>query len=124
MCRQRPRRTRRSSPNGWTSGRRAKCVPSPIPRRMRATCACTPRPPAFLAWVEVYVGGRWYLCEPSGTAIPMGSIRLASGRDAADAAFASIFGGVEWQAALVEIEAIEGADGIRRLPAWFEHALS
>jgi transglutaminase-like putative cysteine protease len=81
-------------------------------------------PPDFHAYVEVYVGRRWYLFDPSGTAIPMGFIRLASGRDAADAAFASIFGSVEWQTPQVEIEAIEGADGVRRLPALCEDALS
>jgi transglutaminase-like putative cysteine protease len=81
-------------------------------------------PPDFHAYVEAYVGGRWFMFDPSGTAIPMGFIRLASGRDAADAAFASIFGSVEWQTPLVGIEAIEGADGIRRLPTLCEDALS
>jgi transglutaminase-like putative cysteine protease len=81
-------------------------------------------PPDFHAYVEVYVGGRWYLFDPSGTAIPMGFIRLASGRDAADAAFASIFGSVEWQTPVVEIEAIEGSDGGLRVPALCDEALS
>jgi transglutaminase-like putative cysteine protease len=74
--------------------------------------------------VEAYVGHRWYLFDPSGTAIPMGFIRLATGRDAADAAFASIFGGVEWQRPLIEIEAIAGEDGVTRLPERCEDALS
>lgn len=81
-------------------------------------------PPDFHAYVEAYVGNRWYLFDPSGTAIPMGFIRLATGRDAADAAFASIFGSVEWQSPVVEIEAIDGPDGIRRVPAHCEDALS
>jgi Transglutaminase-like superfamily len=51
-------------------------------------------PPDFHAYVEVFLGGRWYLFDPSGTAIPMGLVRLATGRDAADVAFASMFGGV------------------------------
>ena len=81
-------------------------------------------PPDFHAYVEAYVGDRWYLFDPSGTAIPMGFIRLATGRDAADAAFASIFGSVEWQTPQVVIEAIAGADGIRRIPVHCEDALS
>ena len=81
-------------------------------------------PPDFHAYVEAYVGERWYLFDPSGTAIPMGFIRLATGRDAADAAFASIFGSVEWQTPQVEIEAVAGADGVRRVPEHCEDALS
>ncbi|HVZ45702.1 MAG TPA: transglutaminase family protein [Ramlibacter sp.] len=81
-------------------------------------------PPDFHAYVEVYVGGAWYLFDPSGTAIPMGFIRLATGRDAADAAFASIFGSVEWKTPVIEIEAIAGADGVRRIPEHCEDALS
>jgi len=81
-------------------------------------------PPDFHAYVEAYVGGRWYLFDPSGTAIPMGFVRLGTGRDAADAAFSSIFGSVRWQTPVVEIEAIEGADGIRRLPVICGDALS
>jgi transglutaminase-like putative cysteine protease len=81
-------------------------------------------PPDFHAYVEAYVGNRWYMFDPSGTAIPMGFIRLATGRDAADCAFASIFGSVEWQSPLIEIEAIAGADGVLRAPELCEDALS
>jgi len=51
-------------------------------------------PPDFHAYVEVYVGDRWYIFDPSGTGIPLGFVRIGTGRDAADAAFATIFGGV------------------------------
>jgi hypothetical protein len=81
-------------------------------------------PPDFHAYVEAYVGNRWYLFDPSGTAIPMGFIRLATGRDAADAAFASIFGGVEWKSPLIGIEAIAGEDGVCREPEHSGNALS
>ena len=81
-------------------------------------------PPDFHAYVEAYVGDRWYVFDPSGTAIPMGFIRLATGRDAADAAFASIFGSVEWKTPIVEIEAIAGEDGICRVPEHCAEALS
>jgi transglutaminase-like putative cysteine protease len=49
-------------------------------------------PPDFHAYVEVYLGHRWYIFDPSGTAIPMGFIRIGTGRDAADVSFATIFG--------------------------------
>ena len=81
-------------------------------------------PPDFHAYVEAYVGHRWYLFDPSGTAVPMGFIRLATGRDAAEAAFASIFGSVKWQTPLIGIEAIAGADGVCRVPVHCENALS
>jgi hypothetical protein len=51
-------------------------------------------PPDFHAYVEVYVGDRWYIVDPSGTGIPMGFVRIGTGRDAADVAFATIFGAV------------------------------
>ncbi len=51
-------------------------------------------PPDFHAYVEVYLSDRWYLFDPSGTAIPMGLVRFGTGRDAADVAFATIFGSV------------------------------
>ena len=81
-------------------------------------------PPDFHAYVEVYVGDRWYMFDPSGTAIPMGFIRLATGRDAADCAFASIFGSVKWEIPLIKIEAIGGPDDICRVPEHCEDALS
>lgn len=52
-------------------------------------------PPDFHAYVEVYLGDRWYIFDPSGTSIPMGFVRVGTGRDAADVAFATIFGGVK-----------------------------
>ncbi len=81
-------------------------------------------PQDFHAYVEAYVGHRWFLFDPSGTAIPMGFIRLATGRDAADAAFASIFGNVGWHSPIIEIEAIEGEDGVCRVPVHSASALS
>jgi len=51
-------------------------------------------PPDFHAYVEVFLGDRWYIFDPSGTAIPMAFIRFGTGRDAADVAFATIFGAV------------------------------
>lgn len=81
-------------------------------------------PPDFHAYVEAYVGRRWYMFDPSGTAIPMGFVRIASGRDAADSAYASIFGAVRPLDRALRIEAVRGADGVLRLPWRTPDALS
>lgn len=81
-------------------------------------------PPDFHAYVEVYLGDRWYIFDPSGTAIPMGLVRVGTGRDAADVAFATVFGGVQSKAPLVRAFAIENrALGIA-LPSHSTQALS
>ena len=64
-------------------------------------------PPDFHAYVEAYLGDRWYIFDPSGTAIPMGFVRFGTGRDAADVAFATIFGGVASQAPVIRTTAVE-----------------
>lgn len=81
-------------------------------------------PPDFHAYVEVYLGHRWYIFDPSGTGIPMGFVRLGTGRDAADVAFATVFGGVRVQAPLISGVAVEdSARGLLR-PQHCDDALS
>lgn len=65
-------------------------------------------PPDFHAYVEVYLGDRWYLFDASGTGIPMGFLRLGTGRDAADVAFATIFGDVQAMAPFIRVNALQG----------------
>lgn len=67
-------------------------------------------PPDFHAYAEVYLGDRWYLFDPSGTGIPMGFLRLGTGRDAADVAFASLFGRVKATAPRIANRALVDAD--------------
>lgn len=81
-------------------------------------------PPDFHAYVEVYLGGRWYLFDPSGTAIPMAFVRVACGHDASDAAFATIFGPVACQAPVIRVEALPDDLGRLRLPQHSALALS
>jgi transglutaminase-like putative cysteine protease len=81
-------------------------------------------PTDFHAYVEVYLGDRWYLFDPSGTAIPMGFVRIGTGRDAADVAFATIFGTVMSSAPRISIEAIPGDDGRLVTPRHRSEALS
>jgi len=81
-------------------------------------------PPDFHAYVEAWLADRWYLFDPSGTAIPMGFVRLATSRDAADAAFATIFGSVQSEAPRVHIEAVANDQGVLLLPVHCPDALS
>jgi transglutaminase-like putative cysteine protease len=81
-------------------------------------------PTDFHAYVEAYLGDRWYIFDPSGTAIPMGFVRFGSGRDAADVAFATIFGSVRSCAPRISIEAVPGADGCLRVPYHCAEAVS
>ena len=65
-------------------------------------------PPDFHAYAEVYLDGRWYIFDPSGTALPMGFMRFGVGRDAADVAFATMFGSVVAGPPVIHIHAVEG----------------
>jgi transglutaminase-like putative cysteine protease len=79
-------------------------------------------PPDFHAYVEAYLGDRWYLFDASGPAIPMGVMRIGTGRDAADVAFATIFGDVVAKAPTLHTQALE--DGDSQLPELCSDALS
>ena len=81
-------------------------------------------PTDFHAYVEAFLGGRWYMFDPSGTAIPMGFVRFGTGRDAADVAFATIFGSVASQAPVITIEAVEDAAAGLVMPRHCAEALS
>ena len=81
-------------------------------------------PPDFHAYVEAWLGNRWYLFDPSGTAIPMGLLRIATSHDAADAAFATIFGAVQSEAPLIHYEVIANDQGVLNLPFHTTDAMS
>ena len=81
-------------------------------------------PTDFHAYVEVFLGNRWFIFDASGVAVPMGFVRFGTGRDAADAAFATIFGGVVGTAPVMHIEAIPNAAGVLVLPQHVPFALS
>lgn len=52
-----------------------------------------PYPPGdFAAWMEVYIGGGWYVFDPRNNAPRIGRVLLARGRDACDVAIATTFG--------------------------------
>jgi transglutaminase-like putative cysteine protease len=81
-------------------------------------------PTDFHAYVEAFLGGRWYMFDPSGTAIPMGFVRFGTGRDAADVSFATIFGSVASQAPVIHVEALEDASKGFVMPYHCAEALS
>ena len=81
-------------------------------------------PPDFHAYVEVYLGGRWYMFDPSGTSIPMGFVRFGVGRDAADVPFATIFGSVQSSAPIVDVRAVVDAKQNLVLPYHCVEAIS
>ncbi|GAB7548483.1 transglutaminase-like domain-containing protein [Cupriavidus sp. CuC1] len=66
-------------------------------------------PPDFHAFVEVFLSGRWYLVDPSGTSIPTGLLRIGTGRDAGEIPFAAIFGKVESERPFVQVHAVTDA---------------
>ena len=49
-------------------------------------------PPDFHAVFEAYVGDRWVVLDPTRMSPPERLVRIASGRDAKDVAFATLFG--------------------------------
>ncbi len=46
----------------------------------------------FSAWMEVYLGGRWYAFDPRHNRRRIGRIVVARGRDASDVALTTVFG--------------------------------
>ena len=81
-------------------------------------------PTDFHAYVEVMLSGRWYLFDPSGVSPPMGLLRLGTGRDAADASFATVFGAVLSNSPVISIEAIVDEDQGMHLPRHRAEVLS
>lgn len=49
-------------------------------------------PMDFSAWMEVYLGGRWFTFDPRNNVPRIGHILIAQGRDAADVPISNVFG--------------------------------
>ncbi len=81
-------------------------------------------PTDFHAYVEVFLSGRWYMFDPSGTAIPMGFVRIGTGRDAADVSFATIFGGVTSAPPTISVKALTAPGRLWEEPRRRGEALS
>lgn len=69
------------------------CKALNIPARMVSGYAIfSDPPPDFHAVFEAYVGGQWIMFDPTGMTPIEHVVRIATGRDAKDVAFATIFG--------------------------------
>jgi transglutaminase-like putative cysteine protease len=80
--------------------------------------------PDFHAYVEVFLRDRWYAFDPTGITAPMGLVRIGTGRDAADVAFATMFGAVRSQAPIITISALDDAANGFQLPQHSQQGLS
>jgi transglutaminase-like putative cysteine protease len=78
----------------------------------------------FHAYVEVFLGDRWYLFDPTGISPRMGLVRIGTGRDAADVSFATMFGTIASRPPLINIEAVDDAANGFSLPQRIPEALS
>lgn len=79
-----------------------------IPARFVSCYAWQLEPQDFHAVFEAYLGDRWYLFDPTRMAALDGMVRIGCGRDAADTAFATIYGQVTPQPIKVWSETLEG----------------
>jgi transglutaminase-like putative cysteine protease len=86
----------------------ALCRALNIPARYFAGYAYQLEPPDFHACFECFIGGSWTVFDATELAHLNGLVRIGTGRDAADAAVASIFGSVMCQRIAVTCELGEG----------------
>ncbi len=70
----------------------ALCRALGIPARYVAGYAVDLQPPDFHGFCEVWLGDAWYLFDATRLAPVSGFVRIGTGRDAADASFATIIG--------------------------------
>jgi transglutaminase-like putative cysteine protease len=68
------------------------CRALSIPARYVSGYAVGLTPPDFHGFFEAYLGTRWYLFDATRMAPRDGLVRIGTGRDAADAAFATVIG--------------------------------
>jgi len=81
-------------------------------------------PPDFHAFVEAFLGDRWYSFDPTGLTAPMALVRIGTGRDAADVSFATIFGAVRSRIPVISIDALDDPGNGFFLPQPGAQALS
>ncbi len=66
-----------------------------------------PSPMDFAAWMEVWLGDRWWTFDPRNNARRKGRVLIGRGRDASDVAMATTFGGPQLESMLVIAEETE-----------------
>ena len=80
--------------------------------------------PDFHAYVEVFLGERWYSFDPTGITAPMGLVRIGTGRDAADVSFATMFGTLKSFPPVVAVSALDDPANGYHAPHHSTEALS
>jgi transglutaminase-like putative cysteine protease len=65
-------------------------------------------PMDFCAWMEVFLGGRWWTFDPRNGAPRVGRVLIGRGRDALDVAMVSTFGTVELESMVVWADEVLG----------------
>lgn len=85
------------------------CRAGGIPARAVSVYAWKLEPPDMHAIAEVYLGGRWRMIDATRKAPIDGLVRVATGLDAADIAFMTIFGRAELLEQSFEIGKSKGA---------------
>ena len=83
------------------------CRALSIPARYFTGYAYKLDPPDFHACFEAYIGGEWLFFDPTKLVPANGLVKIANGRDAADAAVASIFGNTVCTSMVVECNALD-----------------
>ncbi len=79
----------------------AFCRALSIPARYFTGYACRMEPQDFHACFEACIGNRWFVFDPTRLAPLNGLVRISTGRDAADASVATIFGRMDLTKMLV-----------------------
>jgi transglutaminase-like putative cysteine protease len=67
-----------------------------------------PAPMDFAAWMETWLGDRWWTFDPRNNIRRKGRIVIGRGRDASDVAMATTFGGPLLESMLVQAEEVAG----------------
>lgn len=83
------------------------CRAMNIPARYVSVYSHLLQPPDFHAVFEVFIGGMWYLLDPTRLAPINGFVRIATGRDAADVSVATVFGNSAFVSSKVDCQAVD-----------------
>src|SRR5207245_110271 len=81
-----------------------------------------PNPMDFAAWMEVYLGDRWWTFDPRNNARRVGRVLIGRGRDALDVAMLTTFGPAAFRSMTVwaEVSVERSAAPPTRLPAGWQ----
>lgn len=86
----------------------AFCRALSIPARFVSGYVIDLNPPDFHAYFEAYLGGRWYIFDPTRLSPQTSFVRIGTGRDAADTSFATISGNVQFTSMKVTMDYVSG----------------